>query len=61
MKTFQPPDCELVTAMVTPFADNNNVDFVSMECLINHLIDTGSDGILVNGTTGESHGRIHSR
>lgn len=47
-------DCELVTAIVTPFTAENEVDFPALERLTQHLIDTGSDGILVNGSTGES-------
>lgn len=47
-------DCELVTAIVTPFTADNRVDFPALERLAQHLIDTGSDGILVNGSTGES-------
>lgn len=50
----QPLDCELVTAIVTPFTADHKVDFPALERLVQHLIDTGSDGILVNGTTGES-------
>ncbi|MGN0004768.1 MAG: 4-hydroxy-tetrahydrodipicolinate synthase [Candidatus Gastranaerophilaceae bacterium] len=44
---------EIITAMVTPFNENFEVDYVSLEKLVNHLIATGTDAILVAGTTGE--------
>ena len=44
---------ELITAMVTPFKENGDVDYDSLEKLVNHLINNGSDAILVAGTTGE--------
>lgn len=44
---------EIITAMVTPFKENFEVDYESLEKLVNHLINTGSDAILVAGTTGE--------
>ncbi|MCZ2490801.1 4-hydroxy-tetrahydrodipicolinate synthase [Dellaglioa carnosa] len=45
---------DIMTAMVTPFNDQNQVDNDRLKKLIEHLILTGSKGILVNGTTGES-------
>jgi 4-hydroxy-tetrahydrodipicolinate synthase len=42
------------TAMVTPFDSKGNVDFAKTTKLINHLIDNGSDSLVVSGTTGES-------
>ena len=45
---------EIVTAMVTPFNEDLSIDYPSLEKLINHLIETGSDAILVAGTTGET-------
>ncbi len=44
----------MVTAMVTPFDDDGNVDFPACEKIANHLILTGTTTILVSGTTGES-------
>ncbi len=44
----------VITAMVTPFTANSKIDFIATQKLVNHLIDTGTDGILVCGTTGES-------
>jgi 4-hydroxy-tetrahydrodipicolinate synthase len=44
---------ELLTAMVTPFAEDGSVDEAAARRLARHLVDTGSDGIVVCGTTGE--------
>ena len=44
----------VITAMVTPFTADLKIDFIAVEKLVRHLIKTGSDGILVCGTTGES-------
>lgn len=43
----------VMTAMVTPFDQNGNIDYEAVERLVNHLIANGSDTILVSGTTGE--------
>ncbi len=45
---------ELITAMITPFNEDLSVDYPALEKLVNHLINTGSDAILVAGTTGET-------
>ncbi len=46
---------EVITAMVTPFDKNNNLDLDSCSKLFNYLIDEEeSDGILLSGSTGES-------
>jgi 4-hydroxy-tetrahydrodipicolinate synthase len=45
---------QLLTAMVTPFKQNGEVDFEQTEVLIEHLIGNGSDGLVIAGTTGES-------
>lgn len=47
-------NARLVTAMVTPFQSDGRVDYPALERLANYLVDTGSEGLLVNGTTGES-------
>ncbi|WP_103106002.1 4-hydroxy-tetrahydrodipicolinate synthase [Brevibacillus reuszeri] len=44
----------LVTAMVTPFDDQLQIDYDKTERLIDHLVATGSEGIVISGTTGES-------
>lgn len=50
---------ELITAMVTPFNEDLSVDYKSFEKLIEHLIKTNSDAILVAGTTGETPTLTH--
>jgi 4-hydroxy-tetrahydrodipicolinate synthase len=40
--------------MVTPFADDGSVDYGAFRELARHLVDNGSDGVVVAGTTGES-------
>lgn len=43
----------LVTAMVTPFKQDLSVDYEKAAELANRLLDDGSDGVVVAGTTGE--------
>jgi 4-hydroxy-tetrahydrodipicolinate synthase len=45
---------EVLTAIVTPFNADGAVNFDKFRELANHLVDHGSDGIVVAGTTGES-------
>jgi 4-hydroxy-tetrahydrodipicolinate synthase len=45
---------EVITAMVTPFARDGSVDLKAARALAAHLVDHGSDGLVVCGTTGES-------
>lgn len=45
---------QLLTAMVTPFDQNGDIDFNAARNLVNYLIENGTDGIVVAGTTGES-------
>ena len=45
---------KILTAMVTPFDNKGNVDFVKTTKLVNYLLENGSDGLVVSGTTGES-------
>lgn len=47
-------DADLLTAIVTPFDENQKIDFASLEKLINYLIDQGCNGFVVGGTTGET-------
>ena len=44
----------LITAMVTPFTNNGDVDFERAKEFALALVYTGSDGLLIGGTTGES-------
>lgn len=45
---------EVITAMVTPFDKDFNLDIESCSKLMEYLINEGSDGILLSGSTGES-------
>jgi 4-hydroxy-tetrahydrodipicolinate synthase len=40
--------------MVTPFGVDGKLDVAAIAPLANHLVNLGNDGIVVNGTTGES-------
>jgi 4-hydroxy-tetrahydrodipicolinate synthase len=51
---MQAPFGRLLTAMVTPFDKDGSIDWAGVEKLAQHLVDTGHDGIAVNGTTGEA-------
>ncbi|UCC61161.1 MAG: 4-hydroxy-tetrahydrodipicolinate synthase [Dehalococcoidia bacterium] len=44
----------LLTAMVTPFNERGEVDYEQAQKLARALIESGSDGVVVVGTTGES-------
>ena len=44
----------LLTAMVTPFKDDGAVDYDAAAKLARMLVEDGSDGVVVSGTTGES-------
>jgi 4-hydroxy-tetrahydrodipicolinate synthase len=45
---------EVLTAVVTPFRSDGAVDLDAFRRLCAHLVDTGSDGVVVAGTTGEA-------
>jgi 4-hydroxy-tetrahydrodipicolinate synthase len=45
---------EILTAIVTPFKSDGSVDLESFRALAAHLVENGSDGLVVTGTTGES-------
>lgn len=44
----------LVTAVVTPFDDDLQIDLKKFEKLLDHLLETGTTAIVVSGTTGEA-------
>lgn len=49
------PFGHMLTAMVTPFTPDGEVDYDGVAQLAMHLVDVeGHDGLIVNGTTGES-------
>ncbi len=45
---------EVLTAIVTPFGPDGSIDLERFRSLASYLVDHGSDGIVVAGTTGES-------
>ena len=45
---------EILTAIVTPFRSDGSLDLEGFRRLARHLVEHGSDGLVVTGTTGES-------
>ena len=54
ISTSQRPFGRMLTAMVTPFAKDGSLDEKAAAALAVDLVDLGNDGLIVNGTTGES-------
>ncbi len=52
--TPQTPFGRVLTAMVTPFTADGELDLDGAQRLATHLVDSGNDGLVVSGTTGES-------
>ncbi|MHA3960399.1 4-hydroxy-tetrahydrodipicolinate synthase [Synechococcus sp. LTW-G] len=48
------PFGRVITAMITPFAADGSVDLPMAAKLASHLVEHGSDGLVICGTTGES-------
>ena len=44
----------VITAMVTPFTADGALDTEGLATLASHLVDSGNDGLVINGTTGEA-------
>src|SRR5437870_2638031 len=44
----------VLTAMVTPFDERGEVDYAQAKRLAQALVASGSDGLVISGTTGES-------
>ncbi len=44
----------VLTAMVTPFREDHSLDYDGAQALANYLLDHGSDGVVIAGSTGES-------
>lgn len=47
-------DADLLTAIVTPFGENKKINFDSLKKLTNYLINQGTNGFVIGGTTGET-------
>ena len=54
MNNSNRPFGTVLTAMITPFTKDDKVDIEGAARLAKHLVELGNDGIVVNGTTGES-------
>ncbi|MEV7419741.1 4-hydroxy-tetrahydrodipicolinate synthase [Streptomyces sp. NPDC089919] len=54
ISTPQTPFGRVLTAMVTPFTADGALDLDGAQRLAAHLVDAGNDGLIINGTTGES-------
>ncbi|WP_313490012.1 4-hydroxy-tetrahydrodipicolinate synthase [Dermacoccus nishinomiyaensis] len=52
--TTTTPFGRMVTAMVTPMKPDGSIDYDGVQKLAEHLVANGHDGLVVNGTTGES-------
>ncbi|MGB3160448.1 4-hydroxy-tetrahydrodipicolinate synthase [Carnobacterium sp.] len=47
-------NARVITAMTTPFDEKGKIDFDKLENLIDYLLNNGSEGLVIGGTTGES-------
>lgn len=45
--------------VVTPFKEDQSIDFDSFKKVIDYVVDSGLDGILIAGSTGEYHTMTH--
>ena len=52
-------DHALITAMITPFTPDNTLNLDEAARIAQHLVATGSDAIVLSGTTGESPTLTH--
>lgn len=52
-------NADLLTAIITPFNDEGQVDYPGLAELTEHLIATGSKGFVIGGTTGETATMTH--
>ncbi|MGO3468960.1 MAG: 4-hydroxy-tetrahydrodipicolinate synthase [Weissella hellenica] len=50
----------LITAIITPFTQDNTIDYPALDSLTSRLISEGSQGFVIGGTTGESPTLTHA-
>lgn len=50
---------QIITALVTPFNQDGSINYDELEQLTDHLIQHGSDGFVIGGTTGEGPNLSH--
>ena len=53
------PFGRIIPAMITPMKADGSIDYEAAQRVAKQLVADGADGILVNGTTGESPGHAH--
>ncbi len=53
-RSTRSPFGRAMTAVVTPMRPDGGLDLDGLQKVVGHLLDTGHDGVVVNGTTGES-------
>ncbi|MEI6622291.1 MAG: 4-hydroxy-tetrahydrodipicolinate synthase [Actinomycetes bacterium] len=54
LRTGPSPFGTVLTAMVTPMLADGEVDYPGAQQLAEYLVDSGNDGLIVSGTTGEA-------
>ncbi|WP_201331759.1 4-hydroxy-tetrahydrodipicolinate synthase, partial [Lactobacillus nasalidis] len=52
-------NADLLTAIITPFTEEGEIDFESLSELTNNLIEQGCNGFVIGGTTGETPTLTH--
>lgn len=52
-------DVPIITALITPFTEQNQVDYPALDALISRMLQEGVRGFLTAGTTGESPNLTH--
>lgn len=50
---------QIITAIVTPFTSTGEIDHLALEKLTAHLLENGSQGFVIGGTTGETPTLTH--
>lgn len=50
---------DILTALITPFDKQGKIDYPGLEELAEHLIETGTKGFVIGGTTGEAATMTH--
>ena len=48
-------DAKLITALKTPYLENRKIDLDMLDKIVEKQIESGVDGLLIGGTTGEGH------
>lgn len=50
---------ELITAIITPFTAEDTIDYAALDRLTDELLNDGTEGFVIGGTTGESPTLTH--